>query len=80
MKIYFGRQIDSLAANNNSAFRLGSPDTPNKPSNSEDVLKMNAEIEKLKHLFDDKFAQLLKLIEKRAIKEDLENMERRFQD
>ena len=29
MKIYFGRQIDSLAANNNSAFRLGTPGTPN---------------------------------------------------
>jgi hypothetical protein len=31
-------------------------------------------------MFDDRFNQLLKLIEKRAIKEDVENLERRFQD
>ena len=34
MKIFFGRQIDSLAANNTSAFRLGTPGTPNQPSPS----------------------------------------------
>ena len=56
MKIFFGRQIDSLAANNNSAFRLGSPDTPNKPHNSDEITKLNGEIERLKHLYDDKFA------------------------
>jgi hypothetical protein len=56
MKIFFGRQIDSLAANSNSPFRLGSPDTPSKPSNSDDIVKINGEIERLKHLFDDKFS------------------------
>ena len=34
MKIFFGRQIDSLAANNTSAFRLGTPGTPGQPSPS----------------------------------------------
>jgi hypothetical protein len=34
MKIFFGRQIDSLAANNTSAFRLGTPGTPGQPSQS----------------------------------------------
>ena len=56
MKIFFGRQIDQLAANNNSAFRLGSPDTPNKSSMSgEEIHKMSGEIDKLKTHFDDKF-------------------------
>lgn len=41
---------------------------------------MNGEMDKLKSHFDDKFQQLLKLIEKRAIKEDVENLERRIQD
>lgn len=69
MKIFFGRQIDALAANNNSAFRLGTPSTPNKGSfnNSDEFEKFNAELDRLKHLFDDKFNQLIKLIEKRAI-------------
>ena len=83
MKIYFGRQIDSLAANNTSAFRLGTPGTPSQHSpisGSEEIQKLTGEIDKLKHLFDEKFNQLLKLIEKRAIKEDVDNLERRMQD
>ena len=70
MKIFFGRQIDSLAANNTSAFRLGTPGTPGQPSpssGSEEILRLHGEIDKLKHLFDERFNSLLKLIEKRAI-------------
>jgi molecular chaperone GrpE (heat shock protein) len=61
---------------------LGTPSTPNKGSfnNSEELEKLSTELNRLKHLFDDKFNQLIKLIEKRAIKEDVENLERRFQD
>ena len=85
MKIYFGRQIDSLAANNTSAaFRLGTPGTPSQhaqsSSGSEEIQKLNGDIDKLKQLFDEKFNSLLKLIEKRAIKEDVDNLERRMQD
>jgi hypothetical protein len=42
--------------------------------------RMNAELDKIKTAFDEKINQLLKLIEKRAIQEDLENLERRTQD
>jgi hypothetical protein len=62
MKIYFGRQVDSLAAKITSAFRFGTPGTPSQHSpicGSEEILKLNGEIDKLKHLFDEMFNSLL---------------------
>jgi len=38
------------------------------------------ELNKLKHLFDDRFNQMMKLIEKKADKEDLDALERRLME
>lgn len=55
MKIYFGRQIDNLAASNVSAFRLGTPGTPGTTAGQADLEKFHSEMERLKSHVDDKF-------------------------
>ena len=47
---------------------------------NEELERLARELENLKHLLDDRFNQLLQLIDKKADKLDLENLERRFID
>lgn len=45
---------------------------------NDELERLANELEKLKHLLDDRFNQLLQLIDKKADKTDLDNLERRF--
>lgn len=79
MKAYFGKQLEGLTMT-----RLGTPATPNKSGNAsfnmEEIQNLQNELEKLKHVVDDKYNRLHQQIEKKVSKEDLDNLERRLLD
>lgn len=74
--------VDELRAYMNKALeglKVGQPSpTPTKSMDNDELERLANELEKLKHLLDDRFNQLLQLIDKKADKTDLDNLERRF--
>jgi DNA mismatch repair ATPase MutS len=75
--------VDELRSQLNKsldALKLHQAAPASNAASSEDLERLQNEIEKLKHLFDDRLGQLLSLIDKKADRVELDSLEKRIND